>query len=73
MIAASIALNDLLYIRFNLAALPFSPYASTSGKPFIIGFGLARGSAELADRHLFSLYLMLPMIGVCLGLLRHNW
>lgn len=39
----------------------------------MIGFGLARGSTQLADRHLFSLYLMLPLIGVCLGLLKHNW
>ncbi|GAA5827541.1 hypothetical protein JCM10212_004499, partial [Sporobolomyces blumeae] len=34
--------------------------------------GLARGSQELVDRHLFSLYFMLPLVGVCLGLLKHN-
>ncbi|KAK9893775.1 hypothetical protein P389DRAFT_212899 [Cystobasidium minutum MCA 4210] len=69
-IALSIALNDLLYIRFNINVLyPFS----ASGKPHLIGFGLARDSPELADRHLFSLYFMLPLIGVCFGLLKHNW
>ncbi|KAL8280509.1 hypothetical protein RQP46_007157 [Phenoliferia psychrophenolica] len=72
MIALSIAANDLLYLSFDLAALPFVG-AFTSGEPYVVGFGLARGSVELEDRHLFSLYFMLPLIGVCLGLLRHNW
>lgn len=61
MIAVSIALNDLLYLTFSL------PGGST------FGFGLARGSTELSDRHLFSLYFMLPLIGVCAGLLKWNW
>ena len=70
-IALSIAANDLLYISFDLAALPFVGRLTT--EPCIVGLGLARGSVELADRHLFSLYFMLPLIGVCLGLLQHNW
>lgn len=73
-IALSIAVNDLLYIRFNVNILsPFFRNASANHEPYIVGFGLARGSPELADRHLFSLYFMLPLIGVCFGLLRHNW
>lgn len=68
MIALSIALNDLLYITLDISLL-----FPSSSSPTLIGLGLARGSVELADRHLFSLYLMLPLIGVCLGLLKHNW
>ena len=67
MIAASIATNDLLYIRFNVNI--FSPLFSAGGdkqghEPYIIGFGLARGSPELADRHLFSLYHM-EFVALC--------
>lgn len=71
-IALSIALNDLLYIRFNINIL-YPSSSSSNGEPHLIGFGLARDSPELADRHLFSLYFMLPLIGVCFGLLKHNW
>lgn len=69
MIALSIALNDFLYLSFDLSAWSYSK----DQEPYIIGIGLARGSVELADRHLFSLYFMLPLIGVCLGLLKYNW
>jgi UDP-N-acetylglucosamine--dolichyl-phosphate N-acetylglucosaminephosphotransferase len=68
-IALSIALNDLLYIRFNINIL----YPFNGKHEHLVGLGLARGSPELADRHLFSLYFMLPLIGVCFGLLKHNW
>ncbi|ORY82963.1 glycosyl transferase family 4-domain-containing protein [Leucosporidium creatinivorum] len=61
LIALSISINDLLYLTFSLP----------SGQTF--GVGLARGSTELSDRHLFSLYFMLPLVGVCAGLLRWNW
>jgi UDP-N-acetylglucosamine--dolichyl-phosphate N-acetylglucosaminephosphotransferase len=60
-IALSIAVNDLLYLSVDI------------GDGRTVGVGLARGSTALIDRHLFSLYLMLPLIGVCLGLLKHNW
>ncbi|KAM0789901.1 hypothetical protein ACM66B_006743 [Microbotryomycetes sp. NB124-2] len=69
-IALSIALNDLLYLTLDVSLLWPS---SVSGERRLIGFGFARGSAELADRHLFSLYFMLPLVGVCFGLLKHNW
>ncbi|KAM0751877.1 hypothetical protein T439DRAFT_313240 [Meredithblackwellia eburnea MCA 4105] len=70
-IALSIALNDILYLSFDISAFLYS--SSSPREPYVVGLGLARGSAELADRHLFSLYFMLPLIGVCCGLLRHNW
>jgi hypothetical protein len=35
--------------------------------------GMAYGSRELVERHLFSLYFMLPLVAVCLGFLYHNW
>ncbi|GJJ13324.1 hypothetical protein Clacol_007576 [Clathrus columnatus] len=35
--------------------------------------GLSYGSKELVERHLLSLYFMLPLIGVCLGFMYHNW
>ncbi|KWU45178.1 hypothetical protein RHOSPDRAFT_9643, partial [Rhodotorula sp. JG-1b] len=59
LIALSIIVNDLLYLTFS----PAPTYT----------LGFAHGSQELADRHLFSLYFMLPLVGVCFGLLRHNW
>ncbi|SCV74810.1 BQ2448_7839 [Microbotryum intermedium] len=65
-IALSIALNDLLHLTFDLSPL----LGQNASK---VGMDLARGSAELSGRHLFSLYFMLPLIGVCFGLLKHNW
>lgn len=73
-IALSIALNDILYIDVDISLFAPSGYSLDGERsPVLIGFGLARGSIELADRHLFSLYFMLPLIGVCFGLLKHNW
>jgi len=34
---------------------------------------MAHGSRLLVERHLFSLYFMLPLLGVCTGFLYHNW
>ncbi|KAG8935546.1 tunicamycin resistance protein [Tulasnella sp. 418] len=68
-IAMSVALNDLLYLPwgFNL----------TIGEKTHVGgvydAGMAYGSRELMERHLLSLYFMLPLIGVCIGFLYHNW
>ncbi|KAG8743682.1 tunicamycin resistance protein [Ceratobasidium sp. 414] len=67
-IAMSVALNDLLYLpwsfRFQLGSLELGG---------VYGAGLAHGSELLVERHLLSLYFMLPLIGVCSGLLWHNW
>jgi len=67
-IASSIALNDVLYLPFSFA---FDLRLVRFGG--IYGAGMAWGSKELIDRHLLSLYFMLPLIGVCAGLLSHNW
>lgn len=80
----SIIVNDLLYLTFSptpfLPLLAYLPepvrpsretLAALADKTYSLGY--AHGSQELADRHLFSLYFMLPLVGVCLGLLRHNW
>jgi len=67
-IASSIALNDLLYLP-----LPFAFDFRSLHIGGIYGAGMAWGSKEMVDRHLLSLYFMLPLIGVCVGLLFHNW
>ncbi|GAA5871851.1 hypothetical protein JCM1840_004017 [Sporobolomyces johnsonii] len=77
-IALSIALNDLLYLTIDLTPfLSLLPTSLTAAlhlpESFTWTLGFAHGSQELADRHLFSLYFMLPLVGVCFGLLRHNW
>ncbi|CAE7157178.1 unnamed protein product [Rhizoctonia solani] len=67
-IAVSVALNDLLYLpwsfRFKIGSLELGG---------VYGAGLSHGSQLLVERHLLSLYFMLPLIGVCSGLLWHNW
>lgn len=68
-IAISIALNDALY-------LPWPINLSLGGQTRVGGVyaaGMAYGSRELMERHLLSLYFMLPLIGVCAGFLFHNW
>ncbi|GAA5834432.1 hypothetical protein JCM11251_007989 [Rhodosporidiobolus azoricus] len=78
LIALSLLLNDLLYLSFSLSPLlSLLPASLTSHLPLWmwepISAGFANGSKELQDRHLFSLYFMLPLVGVCAGLLRWNW
>ncbi|KEP54406.1 UDP-N-acetylglucosamine-dolichyl-phosphateN-acetylglucosaminephosphotransferase [Rhizoctonia solani 123E] len=67
-IAVSVAFNDLLYLpwsfRFKIGSLELGG---------VYGAGLSHGSETLVERHLLSLYFMLPLIGVCSGLLWHNW
>jgi len=36
-------------------------------------YGRCVVSGEFSEAHEFSLYFMLPFIGVCLALLRLNW
>ena len=68
-IAISVALNDLLYLpwRFSLTI------GETTHVGGVYDAGMAHGSRELMERHLLSLYFMLPLIGVCIGFLYHNW
>lgn len=75
-IALSVALNDLLYLpwptgfRVPLHLLGSRADVEVGG---VWSAGMAYGSTELVERHLFSLYFMLPLVGVCLGFLYHNW
>ena len=75
-IALSIVLNDLLYLpwpidfRIPLHLLGNQAEVDVGG---VWSAGMAHGSRELVGRHLFSLYLMLPLVGVCAGFMYHNW
>lgn len=75
-IALSVILNDLLYLpwptgfRIPLHLLGSRAEVEVGG---VWSAGMAHGSTELVERHLFSLYFMLPLVGVCLGFLYHNW
>jgi len=75
-IALSVVLNDLLYLpwptgfRVPLHLLGSRSEVEVGG---VWSAGMAYGSTQLVERHLFSLYFMLPLVGVCLGFLFHNW
>ena len=75
-IAVSVILNDLLYLpwptgfRVPLHLLGSHAEVEVGG---VWNAGMAYGSTQLVERHLFSLYFMLPLLGVCLGFLFHNW
>jgi UDP-N-acetylglucosamine--dolichyl-phosphate N-acetylglucosaminephosphotransferase len=75
-IALSVVLNDLLYLpwsagfRVPLHLLGGRAEVEVGG---VWSAGMAYGSTQLVERHLFSLYFMLPLVGVCLGFLFHNW
>jgi len=75
-IALSIVLNDILYLpwpvdfRIPLHLLGNQAEVDIGG---VWSAGMAHGSRELVGRHLFSLYFMLPLVGVCTGFIYHNW
>ncbi|KAF7299059.1 UDP-N-acetylglucosamine--dolichyl-phosphate N-acetylglucosaminephosphotransferase [Mycena indigotica] len=75
-IALSVILNDLLYLpwpldfRIPLHLLGSHTEVEVGG---VWSAGMAYGSRELVERHLFSLYFMLPLLAVCLGFMYHNW
>jgi UDP-N-acetylglucosamine--dolichyl-phosphate N-acetylglucosaminephosphotransferase len=75
-IAVSVILNDLLYMpwpfdfRIPLYLLGNQSEVDVGG---MWKAGMAHGSPVLVERHLFSLYFMLPLVSVCLGFLYHNW
>ncbi|KAF7791420.1 hypothetical protein EIP86_002436 [Pleurotus ostreatoroseus] len=75
-IALSLIVNDLLYLPWPVDfRIPL--YLLGSRGELEVGgawsAGMAYGSRELVERHLFSLYFMLPLVGVCAGFLYHNW
>lgn len=66
-IALSVMVNDLLYIPI-WPRIAFGEFVVLEG-----GAILQRGSQEVIQRHLLSLYFMGPLIGVCAGFIFHNW
>lgn len=77
-IALSVILNDLLYLPWPTGFRILLPL-HILGRPAevevggIWSAGMAYGSRVLVERHLFSLYFMLPLVGVCVGFMYHNW
>lgn len=77
-IALSVIVNDCLYLPWSSSFRFRLPLYLLGGRSDIdVGgvwsAGMAHGSKELVERHLFSLYFMCPLVGVCLGFLYHNW
>ncbi|KAK7056696.1 tunicamycin resistance protein [Paramarasmius palmivorus] len=75
-IALSVIINDLLYLpwpidfRIPVHLLGSKAEVEVGG---VWSAGMSYGSRELVERHLFSLYFMMPLVAVCLGFLYHNW
>lgn len=75
-IALSVILNDLLYLPWPIDfRIPLHLLGNRSELGFggVWSAGMAYGSRELVERHLFSLYFMMPLVAVCTGFLYHNW
>ncbi|KAG5352915.1 hypothetical protein C0989_012152 [Termitomyces sp. Mn162] len=75
-IALSVILNDLLYLPWPIDfRIPLHLLGNKSELGFggVWSAGMAYGSRELVERHLFSLYFMMPLVAVCTGFLYHNW
>jgi UDP-N-acetylglucosamine--dolichyl-phosphate N-acetylglucosaminephosphotransferase len=77
-IALSVIFNDLLYlpwpIDFRIPLHLLGSQAEVNELRFggVWSAGMSHGSKLLVERHLFSLYFMLPLVGVCLGFMYHN-
>lgn len=69
-IALSVALNDLLYMPLPRIVLPNGAELWHHQGMSLLG---VIGGELMVQRHLLSLYFMLPLIGVCSALLYHNW
>ncbi|KIK07992.1 hypothetical protein K443DRAFT_672877 [Laccaria amethystina LaAM-08-1] len=75
-ISVSVIINDLLYLPWPV---DFRIPLHLLGNNVELGFGgvwsagMSYGSRELVERHLFSLYFMLPLVAVCVGFMYHNW
>ena len=75
-IALSVIINDLLYLPWPIdLKIPLHLLGNHAELEFggVWNAGMAHGSRELVERHLFSLYFMLPLVAVCSGFLYHNW
>jgi UDP-N-acetylglucosamine--dolichyl-phosphate N-acetylglucosaminephosphotransferase len=75
-IALSVIVNDLIYLpwpfnfRIPLYLLGNQAEVDVGG---VWSAGMAHGNPELVERHIFSLYFMLPLVAVCAGFAYHNW
>lgn len=75
-IALSVIINDLLYLPWPIDfKIPLHLLGNHAELEFggVWNAGMAHGSRELVERHLFSLYFMLPLVAVCSGFIYHNW
>lgn len=74
-IAVSICLNDVLYLPWPFGfSIPLHLLGLEGGVAVGGGTGgMSHGSEMLIGRHLFSLYFMLPLVGVIIGFMYHNW
>jgi len=75
-IALSVILNDLLYLPWPIGFhIPLYLLGNKTEVEFggVWSAGMSYGSRELVERHLFSLYFMLPLVAVCAGFMYHNW
>ncbi|KAL0581027.1 tunicamycin resistance protein [Marasmius crinis-equi] len=75
-IALSVIFNDLLYLPWPVDfSIPVHLLGSQAEVEVggVWSAGMAYGSRELVERHLFSLYFMMPLVAVCLGFMYHNW
>lgn len=71
-IAISVAINNLLHLP-----IPLSQNLLKNAPDWVVKWSISGlvgpTTIEQSERHLFSLYFMLPLIGSSLGLLFHNW
>jgi UDP-N-acetylglucosamine--dolichyl-phosphate N-acetylglucosaminephosphotransferase len=75
-IALSVIVNDLLYLPWAVGfRIPLHLLGSKADLEFggLWGAGMSKGSQVLVERHLFSLYFMLPLVAVLSAFLYHNW
>ena len=75
-IALSVILNDLLYLPWPIDfRIPLHLLGNKAELDFggVWNAGMAFGSRQLVERHVFSLYFMLPLVAVCTGFMYHNW
>jgi hypothetical protein len=75
-IALSVILNDLLYLPWKTGFnIPLHLLGSKAEVEVggVWSAGMAHGSQELVERHLFSLYFMIPLVCICMGFMYHNW
>ena len=69
-IALSVMINDLLYLPWRI---DFKILLHLLGNHAELEFGgvwkagMAHGSRQFVERHLFGLYFMLPLVAVCTG------